>query len=448
MAPSDWVSLIRQIAFGSLPSTATGFDTDGTFLDKTSVDTLSQTAPSDSCGIAFSRGGKRYELSNHLGNVLAVISDRKLQVLDANMSLGHYFTADIWASTDYFPFGSQMRERTWKVEVYRFDFNGKETDLETALQDYGFRIYNPGIAKFLSVDPLASEYPWYTPYQFAGNKPIVFVDIDGLEEGEKKESNANPKLTHVFIFVIDPQSSHDDRRLYEMRMPKQGKWFIIGAGSALKAQEKLAEALEDNDQKTVTTIVFFSHGTHRGDRANIKLNPVSSLENNATNYFDIQVYLDKVNETDKEKAFDPNDATTFKKYEHESGYEISVEKFEQINAFAKIVQSTSAEGCFYLLSCDIGYDDKLMELIHNSWLKKIEATLTSAKAIVNIRLRFYEDGKAKNRFFGYGSNLIKGATKGLVKTIDGEGKKSKADNIQLDNRKGKSPIEVIGKSSG
>lgn len=34
----------------------------------------------------------------------------------------------------------------------------------------------------MSVDPLTSSYPWYTPYQFAGNKPIVAIDIDGLEE--------------------------------------------------------------------------------------------------------------------------------------------------------------------------------------------------------------------------------------------------------------------------
>lgn len=49
--------------------------------------------------------------------------------------------------------------------------------------DYGFRIYNPRIAKFLSVDPLTKSYPWYTPYQFAGNMPIWAVDIDGLEPG-------------------------------------------------------------------------------------------------------------------------------------------------------------------------------------------------------------------------------------------------------------------------
>ena len=69
---------------------------------------------------------------------------------------------------------------------YRYGFNGKEMDNEVSgagnQYDYGFRIYNPRIAKFLSVDPLASSYPWYTPYQFAGNKPINNIDLDGLEE--------------------------------------------------------------------------------------------------------------------------------------------------------------------------------------------------------------------------------------------------------------------------
>jgi len=68
----------------------------------------------------------------------------------------------------------------------RFAFNGKENDNEVKgignQQDYGFRIYDTRIAKFLSVDPLTKDYPWYTPYQFAGNKPIWAVDLDGKEE--------------------------------------------------------------------------------------------------------------------------------------------------------------------------------------------------------------------------------------------------------------------------
>lgn len=66
---------------------------------------------------------------------------------------------------------------------YRYGFNGKENDQDWGklIQDYGFRLYNPAIAKFLSVDPLAPEYPELTPYQFASNTPIEAVDWDGLE---------------------------------------------------------------------------------------------------------------------------------------------------------------------------------------------------------------------------------------------------------------------------
>ena len=45
--------------------------------------------------------------------------------------------------------------------------------------DFGARIYDSRIAKFLSVDPLSASYSWYTPYQFAGNNPIFFIDRNG-----------------------------------------------------------------------------------------------------------------------------------------------------------------------------------------------------------------------------------------------------------------------------
>jgi RHS repeat-associated protein len=91
------------------------------------------------------------------------------------------------SSSDYYPFGFEMGERSWSSDAYKYGFNGKEKDPEGmggggSTYDYGFRIYNPSIAKFLSVDPLTKEYPWYTPYQFAGNKPIIAIDLDGLEE--------------------------------------------------------------------------------------------------------------------------------------------------------------------------------------------------------------------------------------------------------------------------
>ena len=79
-----------------------------------------------------------------------------------------------------------MPGRTSNSPSYRYGFNGKEKDEsgewgDLTHYDYGFRIYNPGIARFLSVDPLAPDYPWYTPYQFAGNTPIRAIDLDGAE---------------------------------------------------------------------------------------------------------------------------------------------------------------------------------------------------------------------------------------------------------------------------
>ena len=69
---------------------------------------------------------------------------------------------------------------------YRYGFNGKENDNEVkgmtgSQQDYGMRIYDPRLGRFLSEDPLKKDFPFYTPYQFASNNPIVAIDLDGLE---------------------------------------------------------------------------------------------------------------------------------------------------------------------------------------------------------------------------------------------------------------------------
>ena len=87
------------------------------------------------------------------------------------------------------------RRKYYANELYRYGFNGKENDneikeIEGSQQDYGFRIYDPRLGKFLSVDPLTYDYPWYTPYQFAGNIPIKFIDLDGLEPANSEDKSA------------------------------------------------------------------------------------------------------------------------------------------------------------------------------------------------------------------------------------------------------------------
>lgn len=77
------------------------------------------------------------------------------------------------------------RKYTQPNSTYRYGFNGKENDNDVKgegnQQDYGMRIYDPRLGRFLSVDPLTKSFSMLTPYQFATNRPIDGIDLDGQE---------------------------------------------------------------------------------------------------------------------------------------------------------------------------------------------------------------------------------------------------------------------------
>lgn len=80
-----------------------------------------------------------------------------------------------WIKNDY-----TFQAQDGSYEEFRSD---PEWSDNGSMYDYGFRIYNSRIAKFLSVDSLFQTYPYLTTYQFADNDPIRNIDIDGLEGG-------------------------------------------------------------------------------------------------------------------------------------------------------------------------------------------------------------------------------------------------------------------------
>jgi RHS repeat-associated protein len=116
--------------------------------------------------------------------------------------------------------------RHGSMDNYRYGFNGKEKDDEVkgeGLQyDYGFRIYDTRIGKFLSQDPLFKSFPWYTPYQFAGNRPISSVDLDGLEELDVNIMRVNNDGTAILSITITDGSrlsSNDGKVIYNVYKP-------------------------------------------------------------------------------------------------------------------------------------------------------------------------------------------------------------------------------------
>ncbi|WP_207512921.1 LamG-like jellyroll fold domain-containing protein [Longitalea luteola] len=131
----------------------------------------------------YNRGAKQYELTNHLGNVLATVSDRKYGVSSAGSSLIDHYEPHIVNAQDYYPFG--MMSRVANGKAYRFGFQGQMTDNEVKgfgnQIDFGFRVYDPRIGKFLSIDPLTPKYPQYSPYHFSSNQPNHARELEGLE---------------------------------------------------------------------------------------------------------------------------------------------------------------------------------------------------------------------------------------------------------------------------
>jgi len=127
-------------------------------------------------------GNIAYEITNYLGNVNVVISDRKLWVPATSA-----FKACTLSRTDYFPFGMEISSRT-AVGAYRFGFNGMEQDPEAKGEGNSytteFRQYDPRIGRWLSLDPLMAQFPWQSPYCAFDNNPVLLVDPTGLSTGD------------------------------------------------------------------------------------------------------------------------------------------------------------------------------------------------------------------------------------------------------------------------
>lgn len=99
----------------------------------------------------------------------------------------------------YYPFGLTMAGISSKALNFgtpnnKFKFNDKEEQRQefsdgSGLEwyDYKNRFYDDQIGRFFCVDLLADKYPYYSPYQFAGNEVPNAVDIDGLEPGRSPQ---------------------------------------------------------------------------------------------------------------------------------------------------------------------------------------------------------------------------------------------------------------------
>jgi RHS repeat-associated protein len=104
------------------------------------------------------------------------------------------------------PFGEilvEQRVTSWKS---RYTFSGKEKDEESNYSYFGARYYDSDISIWLTVDPMASQYPSLTPYAYCANNPVVLEDPDGRKIRFAKGSSAQFKA--AFKASIEHLNKH------------------------------------------------------------------------------------------------------------------------------------------------------------------------------------------------------------------------------------------------
>ena len=147
-----------------------------------------------------------------------------------------------------------MPGREYRDTAFRFGFNNKERDDEVNgngnIYNYGMRIYNSSLGKFLSVDPISMKYPQLSTYQFGSNMPICAIDLDGLE-------------ANISIYgssVVDPSSVNAFRAAsaYDAKMQsvKSDPHSVSKASTFVKLLKE-----KTGQEGSIGRIAIFSHAS-------------------------------------------------------------------------------------------------------------------------------------------------------------------------------------------
>ena len=126
-----------------------------------------------------------YELTNHLGNVLLTITNKKIPVTASpNDAIINYFTADVVTANDYYPGGMLMPGRKYQasaISKYRYSINGQEKsdELNENLTTALYWEYDSRIVRRWNVDPVVKEFE--SPYATFGGNPVLMIDPLGLD---------------------------------------------------------------------------------------------------------------------------------------------------------------------------------------------------------------------------------------------------------------------------
>jgi len=151
----------------------TGFDYLGSLIYAHSSGIRTLESVAFSSGRIYRTGSTfdiEYYITDHLGSTRAIVNN----------------TGTVIEQNDYYLFGTRHYNPSLVISpTNRFRFSGKEEQEKMMagfnVLDFGARMYDPEIGRWGVADPLAEKYYHLSPYNYVGNSPVRFVDIDGRD---------------------------------------------------------------------------------------------------------------------------------------------------------------------------------------------------------------------------------------------------------------------------
>ena len=192
----------------------------------------------------------QYFLADHLGN-------NRVLFADANGDGSIDPATEVLQESHYYAFGLEM-EGKWQEPSNadtdggsnRYRYNGKELNEDLGLYDYGARWYDPAIGRFTTIDPLADQFANQSPYHYAYNNPLRFIDPDGMAADDIVLGDKDAKQRDDAFKLL--QQLTTDKLTYDR---ETGEVFVTESseGEANEGTSLVRSLLSDDNTATIVT---------------------------------------------------------------------------------------------------------------------------------------------------------------------------------------------------
>ena len=209
----------------------------------------------------------------------------------------------------YYPFGMNMKAISSSAPLSKpnnFKYNGKEEQTEFGFgwYDYGARMYDPTIGRWNGIDPLAEKYAGVSPYAYAANNPILFVDYDGRDFGVHIDHD-NGKITIKATYYVtkgDKKAKKSAEKAVAAFNKLKGYKYVVG--------KKRKGTLKEYDISFDLDVVEVDNAFNQAnaDKSEIVAEENKKVKDGSSNAYEIT--------PDNDKRMDPDDHGTTRTRAH------------------------------------------------------------------------------------------------------------------------------------